>query len=180
MIIPRSNIKLKKKVGNGFFGEVRKAQLKNGGRLVAVKTCDPSRSDAVKRQFLYEADILRQFDHPNIVKLVGVVAINPFCIVMEHVGWTFRYFLRANGRNSRKYDEDKLIEMCKQVCNGMAYLERNYCVHRGLTARNCLVSSDFMVVKISNFGMRFENVLLDPSDRNLRPVPIKWTAPEVR
>ena len=176
MIIPRNNIKLKKKVGNGFFGEVRKAQLKNSGKLVAVKTCDPSRSDDVKRQFLYEANILKQFDHPNIVKLVGVVAIDPFRIVMEHVGSTFRYFLRANGR---RYNEDKLIVMCKQVCDGMAYLERKNCVHRGLTARNCLISSDFKVVKISNFGMRFENVNLDRSDRNLRPVPIKWTAPEV-
>ena len=179
MIIRLDNIEFGKKIGNGFFGEVHKATLKSSNKLIAVKTCDPSHSDPEKCQFLYEADILRNYVHPNIVELIGVVANekDPLRIVMEHVGWTFDYFLRANGQ---KCSEDTLIDMCKQVCDGMAYLEKNECVHRGLTARNCLVRKNDNVVKITNFGMSFGKVHLDPKDSRLRKVPIKWTAPEVR
>ena len=133
----------------------------------------------MKCQFVYEADILRHYTHRNIVQIIGVVAneLDPFSIVMEHVGWTFLYFLRAE--NGQECDKIVLIEMCKQVCEGMAYLESKKCVHRGLTARNCLVSEHDNIVKISNFGMSLGKIHLDPSDPKLRPAPIKWTAPEV-
>ena len=98
------------------------------------------------------------------------------CIVMEYVGWTFEYFLRANGS---KCETEELTKMCVHVCTGMEYLERNNCVHRSLTARNCLVGEN-NIVKISNFGTSHGRIHLDPSDSKLRPAPIKWTAPEVK
>ena len=179
MVIPHENFELQTRIGIGFFGEVFEAKVKNNRKKLAAKTCKSTNSDAMKCQFLYEADILRHYKHPNIVLLIGVVAneLDPLSIVMEHVGWTYLRFLQEKGET---YEVNKLIEMCKQVCEGMEYLERSVCVHRGLTARNCLVSSDFKVVKISNFGMSFGIVHLNPSDPKLRKVPIKWTAPEVR
>ena len=180
LILPRDDIGGRgKKINNGNFGEVYEARLVSSNQRVAVKACKTSHSDAVKCQFLYEADILRHYEHPNIVKLIGVVPHHgeePLCIVMEFVGWTFEYFLQANGRFCKT---EELTEMCAQVCTGMEYLEKNDCVHRSLAARNCLVSEN-KIVKISNFGTSHGRIHLDPSDSKLlRPAPIKWTAPEV-
>ena len=176
MILSRDDIKFEKKLGDGHFGEVYEAHLVSSSQRVAVKACESSHSDVIC-QFLYEADILRHYVHSNIVKLIGVVPHHekePLCIVMEYVGWTFQYFLEANGSKCKKAE---LTEMCAQVCTGMEYLEKNKCVHRSLTARNCLVDEE-KNIKISNFGMSLGKIHLNPSDPQLRPVPVKWTAPE--
>ena len=53
---------------------------------VAVKTCRETLSDEQKKKFLQEGNILKQYDHPNIVKLIGIgVSKNPVMIVMEYV-----------------------------------------------------------------------------------------------
>ena len=65
LILPRDDIKRGKKTGNGHFGGVYEASLVSSNQRVAVKACKTSHSDAVKCQFLYEADILRHYKHPN-------------------------------------------------------------------------------------------------------------------
>ena len=53
---------------------------------VAVKTCKDSVVEEVKKKFLQEGRILKQYDHPNIVKFIGIaVQRPPVMIVMEFV-----------------------------------------------------------------------------------------------
>lgn len=53
---------------------------------MAVKTCRMTLPDEQKRKFLQEGRILKQYDHPNIVKLIGIcVQKQPIMIVMELV-----------------------------------------------------------------------------------------------
>ena len=70
----REDIFLKDKLGQGHFGDVMKGILKPSNLPVAVKSCKESVSESVKKKFLAEAEILKQYDHPNIVKLIGVCA----------------------------------------------------------------------------------------------------------
>ena len=53
-------------------------------------------------------------------------------------------------------------------------------IHRDLAARNVLVGVD-LVVKVADYGLSRE--VSTERDyyrfRNLRPVPLRWTAPEV-
>ena len=54
--------------------------------MVAVKTCKENLQDDQKKKFIGEGRILRRYDHPNIVKFVGIAAQkNPVMIVMEFV-----------------------------------------------------------------------------------------------
>lgn len=70
----------------GNFGDVYKAQLKPGRQEVAVKTCRVQLPEDHKRKFLQEGRILKQYDHPNIVRLIGIaVQKQPIMIVMELV-----------------------------------------------------------------------------------------------
>ena len=44
------------------------------------------------------------------------------------------------------------LQMCGEIADGMAYLEKNKFVHRDLAARNCLVHDD-LTIKIADFGL---------------------------
>ena len=69
------------------FGEVSRGRYRPVGRrevLVAVKTLRWGASDREKGMFLSEAGVLGQFDHPNVLKLEGVVTrIPPERIITE-------------------------------------------------------------------------------------------------
>ena len=63
-----------KKLGSGHFGDVMKGHLQPSNLPVAVKSCRECVTQTVKQKFLAEAEILKQYDHPNIVRLIGVCA----------------------------------------------------------------------------------------------------------
>ncbi|XP_066594620.1 tyrosine-protein kinase Fer isoform X1 [Prorops nasuta] len=166
---------LLEKIGRGNFGDVYKAQLKPCKTEIAVKTCKVTLPDEQKRKFLQEGRILKQYDHPNIVKLIGIcVQKQPIMIVMELVpGGSLLTYLRKNSNNIVQREQ---LRMCKDAAAGMRYLESKYCIHRDLAARNCLVGVD-SIVKISDFGMSREEEEYIVSD-GMKQIPIKWTAPE--
>lgn len=63
-----------------------KAHLDNYPEEVAVKTCHVNLPEVQKRKFLQEGRILMEYNHPNIVKFIGIcVQKHPFMIVMELV-----------------------------------------------------------------------------------------------
>ncbi|XP_055612815.1 tyrosine-protein kinase Fer isoform X2 [Uranotaenia lowii] len=164
------------KIGRGNFGDVYKAKLKSTkNTLVAVKTCRMTLPEEQKRKFLQEGRILKQYDHPNIVKLIGIcVQKQPIMIVMELVsGGSLLMFLR---KNSATMGQKQLMAMCRDAAAGMRYLESKNCIHRDLAARNCLIGSE-NIVKISDFGMSREEEEYIVSG-GMKQIPIKWTAPE--
>ena len=74
------NIVIETKLGRGHFGDVMKGRLKDTGEEVAVKTCRDNVTSVMRDKFLQEAEILFQYAHPNIVKLIGVVDQEPVYI----------------------------------------------------------------------------------------------------
>lgn len=71
----------------GEFGEVCRGRLKLPGRrevFVAIKTLKVGYTERQRRDFLSEASIMGQFDHPNIIRLEGVVTKSrPVMILTE-------------------------------------------------------------------------------------------------
>lgn len=175
-ILNHEDVALGELLGKGNFGEVFKGTLQRDKTPVAVKTCKEDLPPELKIRFLSEARILKQYDHPNIVKLIGVCTQRqPIYIVMELVpGGDFLSFLR------KKKDELKtkqLLRFAVDAAAGMAYLESKNCIHRDLAARNCLVGES-NVLKISDFGMSRQEDDGVYSSSGLKQIPIKWTAPE--
>ncbi|KAM5291527.1 tyrosine-protein kinase Fes/Fps [Glossophaga mutica] len=168
---------LGEQIGRGNFGEVFSGRLRVDNTPVAVKSCRETLPPDLKAKFLQEARILKQYSHPNIVRLIGVCTQKqPIYIVMELVqGGDFLTFLRTEGARLRV---KTLLQMVGDAAAGMEYLESKGCIHRDLAARNCLVTEK-NVLKISDFGMsREEEDGIYAASGGLRQVPVKWTAPE--
>uniref|UniRef100_A0A493T0D7 Tyrosine-protein kinase n=1 Tax=Anas platyrhynchos platyrhynchos TaxID=8840 RepID=A0A493T0D7_ANAPP len=162
---------------DGNFGEVFSGRLRADNTPVAVKSCRETLPPELKAKFLQEARILKQYNHPNIVRLIGVCTQKqPIYIVMELVqGGDFLSFLRSEGPHLKVKE---LIKMTENAAAGMEYLESKRCIHRDLAARNCLVTEK-NVLKISDFGMsREEEDGIYASTGGMKQIPVKWTAPE--
>jgi len=173
--LKNDDILLGDKIGNGNFGDVFKGIYRPLNEEVAVKTCKDTLMENQKMKFLEEGRILMNYDHPNIVKFIGIAAQkHPVMIVMEFVpGGALLTYLRNHGADC---STKQLVKMCVDAACGMEYLQSKGCIHRDLAARNCLVSSD-CTVKISDFGMSKEDGLYEVTG-GMRQIPIKWTAPE--
>ena len=73
--IAREDIKLSRKIGQGAFGVVYKAELNSsqGSMEVAVKQVKKNSPEEERVKLLQEAAILGQFKHKHITSLLGVV-----------------------------------------------------------------------------------------------------------
>lgn len=77
--------------GGGEFGDVCRGRLKIPPNFVqdidvAIKTLKPGSSEKARCDFLTEASIMGQFDHPNVIYLQGVVTrSNPVMIITEYM-----------------------------------------------------------------------------------------------
>ncbi|XP_007895462.1 protein tyrosine kinase 2aa isoform X5 [Callorhinchus milii] len=176
--IQRERIELGRCIGEGQFGDVHQGiytSPENPTLQVAIKTCKNCTSDSVTEKFLQEALTMRQFDHPHIVKLIGVITENPVWIIMElcTLG-ELRSFLQV-----RKYSLDlaSLILYAHQLSTALSYLESKRFVHRDIAARNVLVSS-VDCVKLGDFGLSryMEDSTYYKASKG--KLPIKWMAPE--
>ncbi|XP_008332170.1 ephrin type-B receptor 1-B isoform X1 [Cynoglossus semilaevis] len=178
-----STVKIEEVIGAGEFGEVYKGRLKLPGKreiYVAIKTLKAGYVEKQRRDFLSEASIMGQFDHPNIIRLEGVVTKSrPVMIVTEFMeNGALDSFLR---QNDGQFTVIQLVGMMRGIAAGMKYLSEINYVHRDLAARNILVNSN-LVCKVSDFGLSryLQDDTSDPSYTSSLggKIPVRWTAPE--
>ncbi|KAG7509000.1 ephrin type-A receptor 7 isoform X2 [Solea senegalensis] len=176
-----SCIKIERVIGAGEFGEVCSGRLKLPGKRdvsVAIKTLKVGYTEKQRRDFLCEASIMGQFDHPNVVHLEGVVTRGkPVMIVIEYMeNGSLDAFLR---KHDGQFTVIQLVGMLRGVAAGMRYLADMGYVHRDLAARNILVNSN-LVCKVSDFGL--SRVIDDDPEAVYTTtggkIPVRWTAPE--
>ncbi|XP_033990564.1 ephrin type-A receptor 6-like [Trematomus bernacchii] len=179
--IDPSRIRIERVIGAGEFGEVCSGRLRTPGKkeiAVAIKTLKGGYVERQRRDFLREASIMGQFDHPNIIRLEGVVTKSrPVMIVVEYVeNGSLDSFLRQHDGH---FTVIQLVGMLRGIASGMKYLSDMGYVHRDLAARNILVNSN-LVCKVSDFGL--SRVLEDDPEAAYTTtggkIPIRWTAPE--
>lgn len=168
-------------IGEGEFGEVYRGSLRLPGKeriVVAIKTLKSTYSDSQWWNFLREATIMGQFNHPNIVHLEGVVTKRrPMMIITEYMeNGALDTFLREN---EEKFSPVQLVNMLQGIASGMTYLSEHNYVHRDLAARNILVTRSLQC-KVSDFGLSriLENDAEGTYETKGGKIPIRWTAPE--
>lgn len=110
-----------------------------------MKTLKMGSTVEEKVDFLSEADMMKRFEHRNIVKLLGVCTrTEPVYTVMEYMlyGDLKTYLLArrhlVNERNREDLDEvsnKRLTFMALDIAAGLSYLAEQKYVHRDIACR---------------------------------------------
>ncbi|KAI1299968.1 Activated CDC42 kinase 1 [Halotydeus destructor] len=182
-LINEKDLKLFNKLGDGSFGVVMRGEWTVPGSFrlqeVAVKVLKQEllSQAGVFEDFVKEVNSMHQIDHPNLIKLYGVVLSSPFMMVTELAPLgSLKDSLRKECGHT---PISQLISYAIQTASGMAYLEAKRMLHRDLAARNVLLAKH-RKVKIGDFGLM--RALPNQEDcyvmNETKKVPFPWCAPE--
>ena len=141
--IPRENVVINRKLGEGAFGTVYGGEAFFPGKgwlSVAVKTLKTSCTTEEKLDFLREFEIMKRFDHVNIIKLLAVcIKCDPILTVMEFMlyGDLKTYLLArrnlvndSSNEDSNEISNRRLTSMALDVARALSYLAQQKYVHR--------------------------------------------------
>ncbi|XP_016112584.1 ephrin type-A receptor 3-like [Sinocyclocheilus grahami] len=122
--IDASTIHIERVIGAGEFGEVCSGRLKLPSKreiYVAIKSLKAGYSEKQRRDFLSEASIMGQFDHPNIIRLEGVVTrCKPVMIITEYMeNGSLDTFLK---KHDGQFTVIQLVGMMRGIASGMKCL----------------------------------------------------------
>ncbi|MCM8768878.1 MAG: serine/threonine protein kinase [Candidatus Omnitrophica bacterium] len=147
------NYLLQEKIWQGATSTVYRAQASETapfGRTVAVKVLHPYRNSALqRRQFFWEASLMKRLRHPNIVRVYSSGRQQSlFFFFMEFV----------NGRSLRQYLAERTLTLKQclffvgELAKALNYIHGLGIVHRDLKPENILISNDLTQVKLIDFG----------------------------
>ncbi|OQS03189.1 kinase [Thraustotheca clavata] len=175
--IEYKDLQFANQIGQGAIGAVFKGDYH--GTPVVIKKMLQSQIDSNNvALFAKEIQLLSTLRHPNIILFIGASSDpqDNLCLVMEYMESGDLWSILKDQNNVLSW-KDPLLRFVVDICRGMAYLhsqEPKY-IHRDLKSANILVSQNFHVAKIADFGFVR---LLTTDELSLRGTPL-WAAPEV-
>ncbi|KAL7059370.1 hypothetical protein AAHC03_013737 [Spirometra sp. Aus1] len=149
--------------------------------LVVIKTLHFNADSVAQFSFLREAELLVEFNHPNILKVLGLcVPLQPLTLVCEYMprgdlnSCLRRLHAAGDSGEESALSVDRLLGIAADICEAMIYLGYKSYVHRDLATRSCLLATDW-TAKLSDFSMcRLVNRGADLVDRGVSALPVRW------
>lgn len=150
-------------VGQGGMGNVYRAEdLRLPGRLCAIKEVRPDASLSpelraqAQSQFLQEASILAQLDHPNLPKVSDFFTDDGLdYLVMDFVpGKDLKQILDDHLADGRLPDQETVLQWAEQIIDALSYLhtQKPPVVHRDIKPANIKLTPDNRI-KLVDFGL---------------------------
>ncbi|XP_065920703.1 cyclin-dependent kinase 2-like [Dysidea avara] len=146
------NFEKLEKIGEGTYGVVYKARMRDSGRMVALKKirldveCEGVPSTAIR-----EISLLKELEHPNIVSLQEVLHVDKkLYLVFEYLDQDLKKYMDANGLTGLPPITVK--SLLYQLLSGVAFCHSHRVLHRDLKPQNLLVNVQG-VIKLADFGL---------------------------
>ena len=156
--LKRQNVECGVMLGEGKFGCVYDGIFKDPetgkggvGYPVAVKEVRTDAPYEANLQFVAEAALMTQLEHPNVVRMIGVVTRGvPMLVVLEYCSsGSLLGYLHKGGH---VLTADMRTHMCSEMLDAMVYLASCDIVHCDIAARNVLLTNS-LSCKVSDFGL---------------------------
>lgn len=146
------SFRLESVLGSGAMGIVFKATHEATGRKAAVKIVqgEVAENSKLLERFSREAEIVKQFRHPNIVRWLATGKYKgTYYFAMEYVeGTTLDKVLQD--RDHLPWRE--VVELGIQICDALQYAHQQGVVHRDLKPSNLMVTPEGRI-KLTDFGI---------------------------
>ncbi|CAF0793864.1 unnamed protein product [Didymodactylos carnosus] len=174
-------------VGRGTYGTVYKAEVRLHGHvaLKELNFVDPTTSQL--QAFKNEVYALKKITHQNTLNFYGYVISPRFAIITQWCQGSTLY--KHIHILDREWKITQLIDIARQICQGMSYLHDREIIHRDLKSSNifldmCAEHDDVGIswkVKIGDFGLAtVKTVLVEGTIPQFQPTgSVLWMAPEV-
>ncbi|KAM7277720.1 hypothetical protein ACFE04_004854 [Oxalis oulophora] len=141
------------KIGQGTYSNVYKARDTISGKIVALKkvrfdNLEPESVKFMAREIL----ILRRLDHPNVVKLQGLVTSRMSCslyLVFEYMDHDLAGLAASPGI---KFTQAQVKCYMHQILSGLEHCHARHVLHRDIKGSNLLIDHSG-VLKIADFGL---------------------------
>ncbi|KAF8378736.1 hypothetical protein HHK36_030085 [Tetracentron sinense] len=140
-------------IGQGTYSSVFRARDLETGRIVALKKVRFDNFEPESVRFMArEIMILRRLDHPNIVKLEGLVTSRSSCsiyLVFEYMEHDLSGLLSCP---DIKFCESQVKCYMQQLLSGLEHCHSRGVMHRDIKGSNLLVNNEG-ILKVADFGL---------------------------
>ncbi|KAL0414637.1 UNVERIFIED_CONTAM: putative serine/threonine-protein kinase [Sesamum radiatum] len=140
-------------IGQGTYSNVYKARDTETGKIVALKkvrfdNLEPESVRFMAREIL----ILRRLDHPNVVKLQGLVTSRMSCSLYLVFDYMEHDLAGLSSSPGIKFTEPQVKCYVRQLLSGLEHCHKRNVLHRDIKGSNLLID-DGGVLKIADFGL---------------------------
>jgi calcium-dependent protein kinase len=155
---PMSHFDMIKQLGTGLSGSVHLVRKKSTGQEFALKLLSKEAfNPETYDQFLLEVSLLRELDHPHIVRLVEIFETEGnLALLMEYLPGGELYSALQDASNQH-FSEEKAADIVRQLVSAVAFLHSQDIVHRDLKLENFLFTKSpregGTVVKLIDLGL---------------------------
>ncbi|XP_022736324.1 probable serine/threonine-protein kinase At1g54610 isoform X1 [Durio zibethinus] len=141
------------KIGQGTYSNVYKARDLLTGKIVALKKVRFDNLELESVKFMArEILVLRKLDHPNVIKLEGLVTSRMSCslyLVFEYMEHDLAGLAACQGI---KFTEPQVKCYMKQLLSGLEHCHKHGVLHRDIKGSNLLIDNEG-ILKIADFGL---------------------------
>ncbi|HZZ77508.1 MAG TPA: serine/threonine-protein kinase [Gemmataceae bacterium] len=164
-------------VGSGAMATVFRARHKESGENVAVKLLRPEllSDDSALGRFFREVSILKQFDHPNIVRYVGSgrYGKSPFYIMEYLQGETLDKTLYRRTR----LPWEEVANLGIHLCAALRHAHEKGIFHRDLKPANLMMTNEG-IIKLTDFGIAKDTSNISLTGANVTVGTASYMSPE--